>query len=1469
MIVLCDPVRDGLWKFESDSLQSAVPSFNLEEQDIELSLKEKGTYEPASLVRSKPATTSSFGTTSLSVSPSSLEHTIKGSQSFNSRAVQANFAQSITNGPPVLSPAVRSAISSAESWPILKDIHESFVSAVLGTLVYFLCYDHGFVPLNSRTLILTSQMLNSSPESSRDSSCFLTSVTLATLDISLTSLGALVLKAHSDVAPGLQKLVLHPGDEIFKLVSGASLWLAPGGNAAKFYRIEDDKNLPPTLPISELQTDAPENRQPRYMGVTIHTWKTNCLEWLSGKGLDSTSLEEGGWIFVQVLRTSPFLKSDYLNPILEDLTIVPWPAALCFQAASSGVQDSRALVLSHNTRDALSFAEDWFILKDDRAALLAQRLQDRKLDEARAKEQADVDTRIIQPPMHSPAALRRGSNAGAMYPTPPDAVHHHIGATPSFDYAASTPGNVNLLFAPEPEPEPVQHNAIAESNLLQVDWLSSQKQDRSNANANASAIFNFNDNHNDNVAMFEDGAGDFFGAITDADFNFFDEPDDVDQHTRTPEHNIPVVQEISQTLNSAIKESPEKELPEKLDIEMPDVDHIKMGKRPHADKKSIIENGVATTNAFSNIVRNATDGKTHMKASPPFDMQSVFKTVVQNPLLGTSNRSRKLSVFDKIDFEKTVALVKDKYGIRGRFNFPESEPSEAQSEQSTLPTTKYLARRRKSVKHDHVSHTLPTQLVDESNIVEAPEGCDDPMLYSLIDSDLTSQISEPDDTSHTTVDDYSLAFKPGAKRKWTLDSNDEDISSSFHALGVEYAHSVSTPLSISGSQLSLLEGDPADWSLTTYFTSLEPDIQLNALSDVDSIAAAQILADQAVSGTLHLPGGVDRTCSNSPISLLRTSNTKELMHTLLKVAKVSFGDISCCTMRSFLELQGIPALNQALRLPPRPVPNARNPSDSDIARPNTLYTIPLPRLELRRADTKLSVLPSAVKFWENLGLGPSRGSKDIAAVCVYPQIDGVSENCGYFLDQMRNSYESFRLGNHERIVSTDLPDGHLPYLVDPSHQISKAQLLATLKETISRLNRVLVSMPINSRNLVVYFVYPLDDPALLVNICTAFHYLFNLYRKLLSEKKIVTKNELVLQLVPLDMISLPTSIAVPSPSQYSRLAMEVYDRCIDFASYSIAPAILLEQPLAKSIDFKLNANPSASLLLENSCLHIAYAQSIDDRWITAAWTDNKGTQQMTASYCLGRKHEPLSRQFSDIAQEIWETTMEILSKKRIHWRIMITRIGVMDPSETEFWTSLASTESEIQLNLTLITVQTDPSLRLLPTSIMLLPTASSTQAVITPVSTPQAMQSSMVSPSTPARDNNTTNSLGENLPEPDGDARLLDSTDQCWGAILSHRLNNSNSLLEVNPSLISGYLVKRGGTSTDQPPIVMEVNIIHCELAGNPRTFHEGLLKEILGYYRGLGVLARVRGVVDPVLDIRPWHIAAAEKAVKALYMLM
>ena len=60
--------------------------------------------------------------------------------------------------------------------------------------------------------------------------------------------------------------------------------------------------------------------------------------------------------------------------------------------------------------------------------------------------------------------------------------------------------------------------------------------------------------------------------------------------------------------------------------------------------------------------------------------------------------------------------------------------------------------------------------------------------------------------------------------------------------------------------------------------------------------------------------------------------------------------------------------------------------------------------------------------------------------------------------------------------------------------------------------------------------------------------------------------------------------------------------------------------------------------------------------------------------------------------------------------------------------------------------------------------------------------------------------------------------------------------------------------------------MVHTD--ASPRAY-EPLLREMLSHFRGLGTLARARGVVRREADVRPWHIAAAEKAVRAMYLLM
>jgi mediator of RNA polymerase II transcription subunit 13 len=226
----------------------------------------------------------------------------------------------------------------------------------------------------------------------------------------------------------------------------------------------------------------------------------------------------------------------------------------------------------------------------------------------------------------------------------------------------------------------------------------------------------------------------------------------------------------------------------------------------------------------------------------------------------------------------------------------------------------------------------------------------------------------------------------------------------------------------------------------------------------------------------------------------------------------------------------------------------------------------------------------------------------------------------------------------------------------------------------------------------------------------------------------------------------------------------------------------------------------------------------------------------------------------EVAHEIWETTLDMIAFRKVHWRVIITKVGNMDNAEIDFWSDLMRTESRAHVAMILMTVDTNPTLQIVPPAAQV--AASSTGLNATPVSTPQG---SIVSPeqnSAAAADNT----------DPETDAILLDLTDQTFGAVVGHRLNVSQTPLELQPSLVSGYLIKRTSNVVEEPPVVMEVNLVHTEGTGRP---YEPLLREMLNNFRGLNTLARARGVVDKATDVRPWHVAAAEKAVRALYMLL
>ena len=113
--------------------------------------------------------------------------------------------------------------------------------------------------------------------------------------------------------------------------------------------------------------------------------------------------------------------------------------------------------------------------------------------------------------------------------------------------------------------------------------------------------------------------------------------------------------------------------------------------------------------------------------------------------------------------------------------------------------------------------------------------------------------------------------------------------------------------------------------------------------------------------------------------------------------------------------------------------------------------------------------------------------------------------------------------------------------------------------------------------------------------------------------------------------------------------------------------------------------------------------------------------------------------------------------------------------------------------------------------------------------------------------------------EHDLEAKLVDVTDETWGVIMDGILDDPRTLSDICTPVVSGYLVKRAGPRNENGLIALAVNLVHGQRP------YRGVLKEVLGMYRNLGTLARVRGIVDPVRSVLPLHVAAARKAFKAV----
>lgn len=229
----------------------------------------------------------------------------------------------------------------------------------------------------------------------------------------------------------------------------------------------------------------------------------------------------------------------------------------------------------------------------------------------------------------------------------------------------------------------------------------------------------------------------------------------------------------------------------------------------------------------------------------------------------------------------------------------------------------------------------------------------------------------------------------------------------------------------------------------------------------------------------------------------------------------------------------------------------------------------------------------------------------------------------------------------------------------------------------------------STESFVIYVINPFTHAAALADICAAFSQLFQKYVAGTDKQHTGQLNEVVLQIIPISFVMSPASIVVPPQSEYLSLALEVYSRCPPKDSVSslvhCAPPVLLTEPTLRVINFKL-APERLSPLQDGKSLHVACSRSLDQRWITVAWSDNTGALQRTMSYCLRFRNSSAVRSILDVRNEIWTATQTIMDTIQARWRIVIASTEAVDQEELDSEYQCILLHEELHAMLTTISM---------------------------------------------------------------------------------------------------------------------------------------------------------------------------------------
>ncbi|KIL67428.1 hypothetical protein M378DRAFT_185773 [Amanita muscaria Koide BX008] len=341
----------------------------------------------------------------------------------------------------------------------------------------------------------------------------------------------------------------------------------------------------------------------------------------------------------------------------------------------------------------------------------------------------------------------------------------------------------------------------------------------------------------------------------------------------------------------------------------------------------------------------------------------------------------------------------------------------------------------------------------------------------------------------------------------------------------------------------------------------------------------------------------------------------------------------------------------------------------------SLKPLESPHIAIGKGENVIHALPTALRFWEKLGLCPRGGKKEVSVFVLYDkegdgnqrelQIDSWLESIKASYTVRRTpSYGNLNLGrcHHGHHGSKD---GHFPIRYDTSLRKSIASIFSNLAP--AEYHYIFLFLIPNS---IMTFTSPVLRQAIAA------------MKKGLKDHAEINA---IYELVPEHLVFGP----LHSPSEHelfiTNICSSIYNKTPSIVSrftsrnllgsYTIRgrieePDFTLARPLPYKVSFTREAQASLDVADQCTLVHVGYQMSACGKWLVAACIDQRGEAHDVGVWLTRTSSDVDEVEVSDeayIVGKIWEFTQSFTKTADLRWRIVITKYGAMGEDELDAW----------------------------------------------------------------------------------------------------------------------------------------------------------------------------------------------------------